>query len=645
MADVFLSYAHADHQFVAQLVEHFRKNGISCFWDKELEPGVRWNPTLETQLNAATSVIVVWSKISYNSEFVMSEANRGLEAGKLFQVSLDGSRVPLGFDGRQYVKVDTYADFCSNKDLSRLIEKIESRKPREDPRTNTLRLVLDRYFGVTLGQYLTKGETGEIWLGTIGFRTVTVKVVRGFVIEQAVGNFKKEKFKSMLKTQLNDLKSLNRRHYLRIYDLKHIPSDLPQAEVDDRLYSKLDHLKDDWIVVSDYTPGIGLNDLARAWAKAGNPVSHKPTISDKTISIVRQLAAALSEAESHNMQLMRLTPQDIFVELNQQGECPLVRFAPLSITQLVEYVSKTAKWTDESSPYIAPELWIKKLPLFAKTSAKTDRLSERIDGANQFALGMIILFILKGEFDFKSDSDDAPLAIIGRFERWVRDNLPVAVDYSSLLSGKPRALYRIIERLVRFNPNERWESMDRVNLLLAALPVDSDRADLFKAVKDVYRKVCVSPDGTTPQLAFYKTFYAKLFHSNEKLKKLFCGINWDRQLWILHEALGQLINFRVPHGGEPTTLTRFILPHKNLSIKLSRDDYEVFGKTLVDTFDDCMQFYPKSDRDFYLAAIDLVIWPGIDYFIENCCEPRQPALSPAAAGPRAAKPRRHRAPQ
>jgi hypothetical protein len=118
-----------------------------------------------------------------------------------------------------------------------------------DSRTTALRRVLARSFGAELNRYLAKGEIADVWLGTIGFRTVTVKHVHGFRVDDAVRKFdRKEQFKSLLKTQLHKLRSLNRRHHLRIYDLKLIPSDLPPDVVPD-LSSELVHLNNDWIVV------------------------------------------------------------------------------------------------------------------------------------------------------------------------------------------------------------------------------------------------------------------------------------------------------------------------------------------------------------------------------------------------------------
>jgi serine/threonine protein kinase len=237
------------------------------------------------------------------------------------------------------------------------------------------------------------------------------------------------------------------------------------------------------------------------------------------MSIVRQLAAALCEDESYNLQLMRLTPEDIYIEFDERGRHPLVRFAPLSITQLVEHVAAAAKWTDNSSPYTAPELWERKLRLFATTGCGADELSVGIDRANQFAFGMIIWFMLKGELGFESDDDDAPKATINNFERWVRDDLPAAINNDPIFSIKRRALCRIVERLVRFNPDERWDSMEHVNLLLGAFTVDSDRAELFSIVKRVYAKVCSSPDGTLNNF-FYERFYCNLFNSSKRYEEL-----------------------------------------------------------------------------------------------------------------------------
>jgi hypothetical protein len=466
LKNVFLSYGREDREFVELLDRQLRNRGIACWWDKKLEPGVQWSKNIEAELNAAGSVIVVWSENACDSEMVRCEARIALNEGKLLQLRLDESPVPLGFGERQYVGPWSNPTDCFNsRDFARLIDTIKQRTPCHDSRTNALRLVLAQYFGVELKQYLGKGEISEIWLGKIGFRTVTVKVVRGYRIEDAVGANQIEQFKSVLRDQLNELRSFNRRHYLRIWDLK-LVADL------ESLCAEAGQLKDDWIVISDYSPGISLSELVRERVESGKLLSSEQRISDQTISIARQLAAALWEGEYHNLQLMRFTPEEIYIEHNEQDGTPLVRFAPLSITGLVEYVARAVKWTDEAGPYTAPELWNEKLPVFTADGAKRGELSAKIDRANQFTFGMILWFMLRGDLDFKSYPDEASHATIVRFEQWVR-GLSAAVTSCSARGLKRRALCRIVERLVRFNPNERWErEMSRalLNFAKRALP-------------------------------------------------------------------------------------------------------------------------------------------------------------------------------
>ena len=53
---------------------------------------------IEEKLEAAGSVVVLWSKEAVASQWVRSEANRGREKGRLVQVRLDDARLPMPFD-------------------------------------------------------------------------------------------------------------------------------------------------------------------------------------------------------------------------------------------------------------------------------------------------------------------------------------------------------------------------------------------------------------------------------------------------------------------------------------------------------------------------------------------------------------------
>ena len=78
MSDVFVSYKAEDRRRVKPLVDALEADGFSVWWDEQIGGGAAWRHEIETQLNAARCVIVIWSKRSVGPEgtFVHDEATR-----------------------------------------------------------------------------------------------------------------------------------------------------------------------------------------------------------------------------------------------------------------------------------------------------------------------------------------------------------------------------------------------------------------------------------------------------------------------------------------------------------------------------------------------------------------------------------------
>lgn len=98
MADVFISYARPDAKLAGKAAGALRAAGHSVWFDKDLPAHRSYSEVIEEQLEAASAVLVLWSKDSAASQWVRSEANRARETGRLVQASLDGSRLPMPFD-------------------------------------------------------------------------------------------------------------------------------------------------------------------------------------------------------------------------------------------------------------------------------------------------------------------------------------------------------------------------------------------------------------------------------------------------------------------------------------------------------------------------------------------------------------------
>ena len=103
MADVFLSYARATQPRVAQLGDALESGGYSLWWDKALNASDDYAMVIEAQLDAAACVVVAWSAQARQSLWVRAEANEALDSGKLVQLNLDGTRLPLPFSVIQFL--------------------------------------------------------------------------------------------------------------------------------------------------------------------------------------------------------------------------------------------------------------------------------------------------------------------------------------------------------------------------------------------------------------------------------------------------------------------------------------------------------------------------------------------------------------
>lgn len=102
MTDVFISYAREDREAAQRLAAALEALGWSVWWDREIPVGHSFDQVIEQQLEAAKSVVVLWSKDSAASEWVKNEAAFAAEKGVLIPAVLSGkARPPLEFRRRQ----------------------------------------------------------------------------------------------------------------------------------------------------------------------------------------------------------------------------------------------------------------------------------------------------------------------------------------------------------------------------------------------------------------------------------------------------------------------------------------------------------------------------------------------------------------
>jgi hypothetical protein len=104
LADVFLSYARGDRAIAERLAHAIADSGLSVWWDRHIKGGAEFSRDIETELDAAAKVLVLWSKEAVGSRWVRDEASVAADSRRLVSVTIDGTPPPLGF--RQFQTID-----------------------------------------------------------------------------------------------------------------------------------------------------------------------------------------------------------------------------------------------------------------------------------------------------------------------------------------------------------------------------------------------------------------------------------------------------------------------------------------------------------------------------------------------------------
>lgn len=112
---VFLSYSRADQAQAQHLAQRLEEAGLQVWWDALIEGGAAFAKSIEAALAASDAVIVLWSKHSITSDWVLDEAARGRDLKKLVPISIDGTGPPLGFRQYQSIKLAPAADDPGNE--------------------------------------------------------------------------------------------------------------------------------------------------------------------------------------------------------------------------------------------------------------------------------------------------------------------------------------------------------------------------------------------------------------------------------------------------------------------------------------------------------------------------------------------------
>ena len=95
MSDVFISYADEDRDRAMEVAAALQRVGWSVWWERKTGTGQPFDQTVEREFASATSVIVLWSKHSVESDAIRREAAAASERGALVAALIDDVPLPV----------------------------------------------------------------------------------------------------------------------------------------------------------------------------------------------------------------------------------------------------------------------------------------------------------------------------------------------------------------------------------------------------------------------------------------------------------------------------------------------------------------------------------------------------------------------
>jgi len=125
MNDIFVSHSIEDKDRLLPLVNALEKTGWSVFLARKISAGVTWRKVIDSEMQNSRSIVVVWTKNSITSEWVLEEeAETGKRRGILVPVLLDEVEPPFGFGTIQSANLAAWNGDSSSSIFIQLVENM-----------------------------------------------------------------------------------------------------------------------------------------------------------------------------------------------------------------------------------------------------------------------------------------------------------------------------------------------------------------------------------------------------------------------------------------------------------------------------------------------------------------------------------------
>ncbi|WP_411338783.1 TIR domain-containing protein [Sphingopyxis sp. J-6] len=116
MTDVFISYKREERGRCVAIYNALVNLKLSVWFDAHIEPGTDFDREIEREVRSAKAVLVLWSALAADSDWIRAEARTGRQNERLVAARLDDCLPPLEFASVQAVDLFDRRDVSSGGD-------------------------------------------------------------------------------------------------------------------------------------------------------------------------------------------------------------------------------------------------------------------------------------------------------------------------------------------------------------------------------------------------------------------------------------------------------------------------------------------------------------------------------------------------
>ena len=128
-SDIFISYAHEDHEKARALANVLAGRGWKVWWDRKIAPGEAYDVVIERELGTCKCAIVLWSARSVHATWVRNEARRAARRKVLLPILIDAVEMPLEFENLHAADLTSWSDTGEHPGLETVIDRILALSP------------------------------------------------------------------------------------------------------------------------------------------------------------------------------------------------------------------------------------------------------------------------------------------------------------------------------------------------------------------------------------------------------------------------------------------------------------------------------------------------------------------------------------